>query len=108
MSVHPLSFSSRKSKPCTRQDAASVLAFVHSPTEKSMRFDYRSFHIDCTAPHDEDGNYQAHARITRASEDDTAHVEVFDSGDLDSFQSQADALHCARSWAIEWCDEVLA
>lgn len=72
-----------------------------------MRFDYRTFHIDCTARHDEDGNYHAHARVTRAPED-ALHVEIYESGDLDSFSSEADALHCARAWAIEWCDEVLA
>ncbi|SAK45987.1 hypothetical protein [Caballeronia ptereochthonis] len=70
-----------------------------------MRFDYKTFHIDCTARHDEDGNYYAHARITRAPGEPTTHVEVFESGDLDAFASESDAVHCARAWAIEWCDE---
>ncbi|SAK46758.1 hypothetical protein AWB75_00975 [Caballeronia catudaia] len=73
-----------------------------------MRFDYKAFHIDCTARHDEDGGYYAHARITRSPDDHAAHMEVFESGDLDVFTSEWDAVHCARAWAIEWCDEALA
>ncbi|KIG10693.1 hypothetical protein [Caballeronia concitans] len=73
-----------------------------------MRFDYKHFHIDCTARHDEDGRFYAHARITSAPNEYTPHVEVHDSGDLDSFANEWDALNCARSWAIEWCDEALA
>jgi hypothetical protein len=72
-----------------------------------MRFDYKNFHIDCTSRHDEDGSFYARARITRVSEQPAAHLEVFESGDLDAFASESDALHCARSWAIEWCDEAL-
>jgi hypothetical protein len=73
-----------------------------------MRFDYRTFHIDCTARHDEDGRFYAHARIACPPDERTPHVQVFDSDDLDGFDSEWDALHCARSWAIEWCDEMLA
>ena len=73
-----------------------------------MRFDYKTFHIDCTAHHDQDGSYYAHAKITRLPDEHTAHVEVFESGELDSFTSESDAVHCARAWAIEWCDEALA
>jgi hypothetical protein len=76
--------------------------------EIRMRFDYRTFHIDCTARHDDDGSYYAHARISRAPDEAARHVEVFESGDLDGFASEWDAVHCARSWAIEWCDEALA
>ncbi len=36
-----------------------------------MRFDYRTFHIDCTARHDEDGQYYAHARVTLAPGQET-------------------------------------
>jgi hypothetical protein len=72
-----------------------------------MRFDYRTFHIDCTARHDEDGAFYAHARITRTPDGSTRHIEVYDSGDLDGFASEWDALHCARVWAIEWCDQAL-
>ncbi|GGD81003.1 MULTISPECIES: hypothetical protein [Caballeronia] len=73
-----------------------------------MRFDYKNFHIDCTARHDEDGSFYAHARITSAPNEYTPNLEVHDSGDLDSFANEWDALHCARAWAIEWCDEALA
>lgn len=73
-----------------------------------MRFDYKTFHIDCIARHDRDGRFYAHARITRAPGERTPHVEVFESGDLDAFESEWDAVHCARAWAIDWCDEVLA
>jgi hypothetical protein len=76
--------------------------------EMPMRFDYRIFHIDCTARHDEDGAYYAHARISHVPDERTPKLEVFDSGDLDGFPNEWDALHCARSWAIAWCDEVLA
>ncbi|AQH04612.1 hypothetical protein A9R05_37585 (plasmid) [Burkholderia sp. KK1] len=73
-----------------------------------MRFDYKTFHIDCTARHDEDGSYYAHARITRSPGDHIGHLEVFESGELDAFASEWDAVHCARAWAIEWCDEAVA
>ncbi|MCG7401131.1 MULTISPECIES: hypothetical protein [Caballeronia] len=73
-----------------------------------MRFDYKTFHIDCTAHHDEDGSYYAHARITRPADERTAHAEVFESGELDAFASESDAVHCARAWAVEWCDEATA
>lgn len=79
-----------------------------------MRFDYKTFHIDCTARHDRDGSYYAHARITRVpgeretQETQEAQLQNFESGDLDAFASESDAVHCARSWAIEWCDEALA
>ncbi|WP_061166461.1 hypothetical protein [Caballeronia hypogeia] len=73
-----------------------------------MRFDYKTFHIDCTARHDPDGSYYAHARITRDPGEAAAHVEIFESGELDVFTIESDAVHCARAWAIEWCDEALA
>ena len=73
-----------------------------------MRFDYRIFHIDCTARHDQNGSYYAHARITRAAGESTARVEIFESGDIDAFASESDAVHCARAWAIDWCDEAMA
>jgi hypothetical protein len=73
-----------------------------------MRFDYKTFHIDCTAHHGQDGRYYAQARITRSSHEDTARVEAFESGELDAFTTESDAVHCARAWAIEWCDEALA
>ncbi|CAB3789149.1 hypothetical protein [Paraburkholderia fynbosensis] len=68
-----------------------------------MQFDYRHFHIDCRARHAEDGAYYARARITRVPQK-KEHVQSHDSGDIDSFANEADAIACARSWAIEWCD----
>jgi hypothetical protein len=73
-----------------------------------MRFDYGSFHIECTARHGADGHYHAHARIIRPAGDGRAHAEIHDSGELDAFDDASDAMHCARSWAIDWCDEAKA
>ncbi|SAL56024.1 hypothetical protein [Caballeronia humi] len=71
-----------------------------------MRFDYKEWHIDCRAHHDEDGSYYAQATITRAPGAGRTRVETHHSGELDAFANESDALHCARAWAIEWCDEV--
>lgn len=68
-----------------------------------MQFDYRHFHIDCRARHDDDGLYYARAKITRVPRKNE-HVQSHDSGDIDAFSDQADAISCAKSWAIEWCD----
>ena len=70
-----------------------------------MRFDYKAWHIDCRARHDEDGCFYAHATITRSPATGRAHGETHHSGELDAFENESDALHCARIWAIEWCDE---
>jgi hypothetical protein len=70
-----------------------------------MQFDYRHFHIDCRARHAEDGLYYACAKITRVPRRNQARLS-HESGDIDSFANEADALCCARSWAIEWCDVV--
>ncbi|CDY77409.1 hypothetical protein BGLT_06322 [Caballeronia glathei] len=72
-----------------------------------MRFDYKTFHIDCRARHDEDGRYYARATITEAPPAGRAHGETHDSGELDAFPNESDALHCARAWALEWCDEII-
>jgi hypothetical protein len=32
------------------------------------------------------------------------HVRSHDSGDIDAFSSEADAISCAKSYAMEWCD----
>ncbi|WP_345815036.1 hypothetical protein AAGS40_22290 [Paraburkholderia sp. PREW-6R] len=71
-----------------------------------MQFDYRHFHIDCRARHADEGVYYARARITRIPRKHE-HVQSHDSGDIDSFPNEADAISCARSWAVEWCDEAL-
>jgi hypothetical protein len=68
-----------------------------------MQFDYRHFHIDCRARHADDGLYYARAKIIRVPRK-KEHVQAHDSGDIDAFPSQADAISCARSWAMEWCD----
>lgn len=70
-----------------------------------MQFDYKVFHIDCRARRADDGHYVARARITRSSGSDEDRVEAHDSGDIDSFVDEADAISCAKIWAIEWCDE---
>jgi hypothetical protein len=72
-----------------------------------MQFDYRHFHIDCRARHADEGVFFARARITRPSRRKNEHAQLHDSGDIDSFPSEADAISCARSWAIEWCDQAL-
>ena len=68
-----------------------------------MQFDYRHFHIDCRARHAQDGLYYARAKITRVPRKNE-HVQSHDSGDIDAFANEADAISCAKSWAIEWCD----
>ncbi|MDR6422126.1 hypothetical protein J2801_004417 [Paraburkholderia phenoliruptrix] len=69
-----------------------------------MQFDYRHFHIDCRARHADEGVYYARARITRIPQKNE-HFQSHDSGDIDAFSNEADAISCARLWAIEWCDE---
>ncbi|SIT34978.1 conserved hypothetical protein [Paraburkholderia ribeironis] len=70
-----------------------------------MQFDYRHFHIDCRARQAQDGVYYARAKITCVPHNDER-FQLHDSGDIDSFANEADAVSCARSWAIEWCDVV--
>jgi len=72
-----------------------------------MQFDYRHFHIDCRARHAEDGYYYARARITHVPQDN-GHYRSHDSGDIDAFSNEADAISCAKSWAMEWCDTAAA
>ncbi|CAE6838151.1 hypothetical protein R75465_06587 [Paraburkholderia aspalathi] len=70
-----------------------------------MQFEYKAFHIDCRAHRASDGHYVARARITRGPRNDEDRVETHDSGDIDSFVDEADAISCAKAWATEWCDE---
>ncbi|MGE8506674.1 MAG: hypothetical protein ACN6QU_05035 [Paraburkholderia terricola] len=72
-----------------------------------MQFDYRHFHVDCRARHAEDGYYYARARITHVPQDN-GHCRSHDSGDIDAFSNEADAISCAKSWAMEWCDTAAA
>ena len=60
-----------------------------------MHFDYKGFHIDCRARHDDDGHYVAQAKLTRAATSNTP-AEVHQSGDIDSFVDESDAMTCAR------------
>ncbi|MFM0737367.1 hypothetical protein PQQ51_09010 [Paraburkholderia xenovorans] len=68
-----------------------------------MQFDYRHFHIDCRARHADEGVYYARARITRVPQA-SERFQSHESGDIDSFSNEADAISCARSWAMAWCD----
>jgi hypothetical protein len=104
-----------KGKPSTR---FAMLRLIHPPGETqariashflryrrfAMHFDYKGFHIDCRARHDEDGHYVAQAKLTRGATANTP-AEVHQSGDIDSFVDESDAMICARTWAIEWIDE---
>jgi hypothetical protein len=73
-----------------------------------MQFDYKEFHIDCRARSVDDGRgYIARARITRRPGSDDDRVETHESGDIDRFANEADAISCAKAWAIHWCDAVL-
>jgi hypothetical protein len=71
-----------------------------------MRFDYMGFHIDCRSRHDQDGLYYAQARVIRipSADDAHAHPEKNESGDIDAFDNDGDAVACARAWALDWCD----
>ncbi|SIO72735.1 hypothetical protein SAMN05444172_9215 [Burkholderia sp. GAS332] len=71
-----------------------------------MQFDYKAFHIDCRA-RSVDGAYIARARITRRPGSDEDRVETHESGDIGRFVDEADAISCAKAWAIRWCDGVL-
>lgn len=71
-----------------------------------MRFDYKGFHIDCRSRHDQDGLYYAQARMIRMPAADAAHAEKHESGDIDAFDNDGDAIACpARAWALDWCDQ---
>ena len=70
-----------------------------------MRFDFEGFHIDCSRRHGEDGLYHAQARIARIPSGDDRHVEHHESGDIDSFANEGDAIACARAWAMDWCHD---
>ncbi|PQV44176.1 hypothetical protein B0G83_1264 [Paraburkholderia sp. BL21I4N1] len=72
-----------------------------------MLFDYKGFHIDCRARSvDDGGGYIARARITRRPGSDEDRVETHESGDIGRFAEVADAISCAKAWAIHWCDGI--
>jgi hypothetical protein len=70
-----------------------------------MQFEYNVFHIDCRTRRASDGHYFARVRITRGPGSEEDRVETHDSGDIDSFVDEADAISCAKAWAVKWCDE---
>jgi len=70
-----------------------------------MRFDHKGFHIDCRSRHDQDGLYYAQARIIRIPATADTHPEKHESGDIDAFDNDSDAIACARAWALDWCHE---
>ncbi|SOE53193.1 hypothetical protein SAMN05446635_0509 [Burkholderia sp. OK233] len=70
-----------------------------------MQFEYKAFHIDCRTRRASDGHYVARARITRGPGSAEDRVETHDSGDIASCVDEADAISCAKAWAIGWCDE---
>ena len=59
-----------------------------------------AFHIDST-PRRADGEYIAHARISR-TDDDGREYDVHLSGDLAGFNEREDAMKFAADWADEW------
>jgi len=70
-----------------------------------MQFEYKAFHIDYRTRPASDGHHVARARITRGARSDEDRVQTHDSGDIDSFVDEADAISCAKAWVIEWCNE---
>jgi hypothetical protein len=77
----------------------------HFARNTPMRFDYKGFHIDCRSRHDQDGRYYAQARVIRIPTTADAHPEKHESGDIDAFDNDGDAIACARAWALDWCHE---
>jgi hypothetical protein len=69
-----------------------------------MQFVYKRFHIDCRPSHDGAGTWYARARITHAVNRGAVLPTLYDSGEIDAFASQSDAIDCAHAWAVVWCD----
>ncbi|MBN3755297.1 hypothetical protein G3N95_20295 [Paraburkholderia sp. Tr-20389] len=66
-------------------------------------YDYaEAFHID-TTPRRADGEYIAHARISRSGTDGHEY-DVHLSGDLCGFDAREDAVRFAAEWATEWLE----
>jgi hypothetical protein len=70
------------------------------PHGKEKLMDDCAFHIDST-PRRADGEYIAHARISRTG-DDGREYDVHLSGDLAGFNEREDAMKFAADWADEW------
>lgn len=72
-----------------------------------MHFCYRACTIDAT-PEFSLGRYFAHAKIERSQDiSEGMGCDTYDSGDLGDFDSEADAVAFAHSWAIEWIETQL-
>jgi hypothetical protein len=68
-----------------------------------MRFQHRSFNIECSAM-DSGAGFIGQAIIWRMPPD-TEPEGAFRSGDLSPFPTKAQAIGFARFWAEIWCDE---
>jgi hypothetical protein len=68
-----------------------------------MRFDYKTFCIDCFAHHAEDGDCSAQAKSTRRPTATPAKRTT--RATSNSFVGETDLILCAKAWAIEWRDE---
>jgi hypothetical protein len=67
-----------------------------------VRFKYNSFNIECLASQTA-GRYLGQASIWRPATP-TLEGSGIESGYLRSFDSEAQALGFAQSWAEKWCD----
>lgn len=64
-------------------------------------FNYRGYRLHCDPMPMTDGRFGAQVMI--ASEEGNQHVErKFPS--LDEFDSEAEAVDCAKAWGIRWVD----
>lgn len=68
-----------------------------------MGFNFRSFHIELRCDLDYEGLYVARAIVTKSGTLRRLPV-VFDSEAIARFESRAEAIECARSWALACCE----
>ncbi|TDN70218.1 hypothetical protein [Paraburkholderia sp. BL10I2N1] len=69
-----------------------------------MQYEYGGWTIDAT-PDYSLGKFFAHARLTRASPDSGTDSEMHIERDIAWFDSEDEAVQCARQWAMVWIDE---
>jgi hypothetical protein len=69
-----------------------------------MQYEYGGWVIDAT-PDFSLGKFFAHARLTRTSSEDGEEPEMHIERDIAWFESENEAVECARRWAIAWIDE---
>jgi len=67
-----------------------------------VQFKYNSFNVECSSS-ETAGRYLGHATISRPASPELEGSGI-KSGYLRSFDSEAQALGFARSWAERWCD----